>query len=58
MAKWLMRGDCVTVWYKCSNCHKHAPVDENGEDILTDRCPNCNEKMENGCVGFRNYLKG
>ena len=32
--------------YECDKCHNYAPSYQNGEEFLSDFCPNCGAKME------------
>ena len=43
-ATWMAHGNPVAFYY-CSECKEHAYAGENGEDILSNFCPNCGADM-------------
>ena len=42
---WMAHGNPVAYHY-CSECKNQCYVNEEGEELLTDYCPNCGARME------------
>jgi len=43
--QWNAHGNPIAYHY-CSNCKSQTRVDEFGEEMLTDFCPNCGARMK------------
>ena len=43
--QWNAHGNPIAYHY-CSNCKSQTRVDEFGEEMLTDYCPNCGARMK------------
>lgn len=44
---WMVRGNPIAYYY-CSECKNQAYVNDIGEDILSDYCPDCGSYMGGG----------
>ena len=44
---WLAHGN-PTAFHYCSECREQTRMDEFGEEILSNFCPNCGAKMDGG----------
>lgn len=46
-ATWVAHGNPVAFYY-CSECKEQTYAGEDGESLITDYCPNCGCRMEEG----------
>ena len=47
---WIANSDDYYLWHECSECGRHAEklLDSKGSELLSEYCPHCGAKMENG----------